>query len=128
MFISDPVPDPDFIHPRSQILYPGAWISDPTRATKEEGTSVSSFFVITNLTELKIILLLNRYRKKFEPFAKGLEYFLPKILSKLLKIWVGIQDLGSDMYMGSRIRKKLIPDSGSRIPDPGIKKAPNPGS
>jgi hypothetical protein len=32
------------------------------------------------------------------------------------------------MGLGSGIRKKPIPDPGSRIPDPGVKKAPDPGS
>jgi hypothetical protein len=32
------------------------------------------------------------------------------------------------MGLGSGIRKKPIPDTGSRIPDPGVKKAPVPGS
>jgi hypothetical protein len=32
------------------------------------------------------------------------------------------------MGLGSGIRKKPIPDPGSLIPDPGVKKAPDPGS
>jgi hypothetical protein len=32
------------------------------------------------------------------------------------------------MDLGSGILKNPIPDPGSRIPDPGVKKAPDPGS
>jgi hypothetical protein len=51
------------------------------------------------------------YRKKFEPTDKELLYFLPKKSSQALK----------NMGWGSGIRKKTIPD-------PEVKKAPDPGS
>ncbi len=56
------------------------------------------------------------YRKKVEPIDKELQYVLPQKLSKLLNICVGDPR--------SRIRKDR---SGSRMPDPGVKKAPDPG-
>jgi protein sidekick len=55
--------------------------------------------------------------------------FTKKIIKKLLKIWSW--DLGSGIRdPGSGIRKKPIPDPGSRIPDPRVKKhpIPDPGS
>jgi hypothetical protein len=46
-------------------------------------------------------------------FQRILELFTQKIVTKLLKLWV--------WDPGSEIRKKPIPD-------PGVKKAPDPGS
>jgi hypothetical protein len=46
--------------------------------------------------------------------------FTQKIVTKLSKIWV--------RHPGSEIRDPEKTYSGSRIPDPGIKKAPDPGS
>jgi hypothetical protein len=48
-------------------------------------------------------------------FKKIIEFFTQKIVTKLSRIWV--RDPGSE------IRKNLF-----RIPDPGVKKAPDPGS
>jgi hypothetical protein len=45
-----------------------------------------------------------------------IELFTQKIVTKLSKIWV--------WDPGSQIRKKNL----FRIPDPGVKKAPDPGS
>ncbi len=53
-------------------------------------------------------------------FSKNYRTFYPKSVNKLLKIWV--------WFPGSRIRD---PGSGKnlfRIPDPEVKKAPDPGS
>ncbi len=106
MFIPDPgswfLPVPD----------PGSLISDPKTATKERGEKkfvVIPFYVATNFTKLNIILVLKCWRKKL---------FTQKIVTKLSKIWV--------RDPGSGIRKKTY--SGSQIPDPGVKKAPDPGS
>jgi hypothetical protein len=65
--------------------------------------------VATNITELKIILFLNRYRKNFSQWTKNYSTFY----SKLSKIWVA----------DPRSGKNII-----RIPDTGVKKAPDPGS
>jgi hypothetical protein len=53
-------------------------------------------------------------------FQRIIELFTQKIVNKLSKIWVW--DLGSE------IRDPEKTYSGSRIPDPGVKKAPDPGS
>jgi hypothetical protein len=57
-------------------------------------------------------------KKIWVNFQRILEFFTQKIVTKLSKIWVC--DTGS-----GGIRKKPIPDPGSRIPDPGVKKAPD---
>jgi hypothetical protein len=56
MFI--PIPDPDF-YP-SRIPDPGSRIPDPKTATKERGDKIVliTFYVATNFTKLKIILVL----------------------------------------------------------------------
>ncbi len=65
-----------------------------------------TFSAATNFTTFKLILFLNRSRKKFViQFTKNLLYFLPQKFS-----------LGSQLGWGSK------------IPDPGVKKAPDPGS
>jgi hypothetical protein len=53
------IPDPEF-YP-SRIPYPGSRIPDPKAATKERGEKklvVIPFYVATNFTKLKIILVL----------------------------------------------------------------------
>jgi hypothetical protein len=52
-------------------------------------------------------------KKIWANFQRIIELFTPKIVTKLSKIW--IWDFGSG--------KNLF-----RIPDPGVKKAPDPGS
>ncbi len=53
---------------------PGSLIPEPTTTTEEEGGKVVviPFFVATNFTKLKMILFLNRYRKKFEQIDREL--------------------------------------------------------
>jgi hypothetical protein len=54
---------------------PGSLIPDPKTATKERGEKkfvVMPFYVATNFTTLKIILVLKRLRKKFGPIFKEL--------------------------------------------------------
>jgi hypothetical protein len=73
------------------------------------------------------------------PTALVLRYHLPlsvvtqKIVSKLSEIWSGLSI--PDPEYGSRIRNTdpgsgswFFTHLGSRIPDPGVKKAPDPGS
>jgi hypothetical protein len=127
-----------FTHPGSRISDPRSWILDPKTATKERGEKklvVIPFHVATNFTKLEIILALKCWRKKFVPnFPRIIELFTKKIVKKLLKIWSwdpgsGIRDPGSEI----RDPRSGIRDPGSgknlfRIPDPGVKKAPDPGS
>jgi hypothetical protein len=95
------IPDPNF--------YPSR-IPDPKTATKERDDKkifVKHFFVATIFTKCKIILFLNCSGKKFGPNFKDLWNFLPKKF--------GIRDPRSGI-------------NPFRIPDPGVKKAPDPGS
>jgi hypothetical protein len=46
-------------------------------------------------------------------FQRIIELFTPKIVTKLSKIWVSDPGSGKNLF---------------RIPDPGVKKAPDPGS
>jgi hypothetical protein len=58
------IPDPDFFPSR---------IPDPKTATKERvEKKFLPFYVATNFTKLKIILVLKRGRKKFGPIFKEL--------------------------------------------------------
>jgi hypothetical protein len=58
------IPDPDFFHPH--IPNPYCQILDPTSSKKRRGEiSCLTFFVAINITKLKIILFLNRYRKQY---------------------------------------------------------------
>ncbi len=102
------IPDPDF--------YPSR-IPDPKTGTKERGEKkfyVISFYVATNFTNLNIILVLKCWRKKFGPIFIELQNFLPKKLSlNSPKVWVWDPGSGKNLF---------------RIPDPGVKKAPDPGS
>ncbi len=112
--------------PGSRILiltHPGSRVSDldPKTAKKESGEKkfvIIPFYVATNFTKFKIILVLKCLRKKFGPIVKELHNFLPKKLSLSSKIWVW--DPGSEIrdpektYSGSRIQGSKR----HRIPDP----------
>ncbi len=85
---------------RIRNVYPGSQIPEPTTTKEGGGMCVEyfclAFFVVAiNFTKLKSILFLNRFRKIFEPIYKKIQYFLPKILSLVLRIWVG--DPGSEI-------------------------------
>jgi hypothetical protein len=59
-------------------------------------------------------------KKIWAIFQRIIELFTPKIVTKLSKIWV--------WDPGSKIRDPEKTYSGSGIPDPGVKKASDPGS
>jgi hypothetical protein len=62
-------------------------------------------------------------KKKFGPIFKELQNFFPKKLSiSSLKYGFGIRDPGSEIGDPEKSYSR------SRIPDPGVKKAPDPGS
>jgi hypothetical protein len=103
------IPDPDFYPSRIPVL--GCQIPDPARATKEEREKKFAsylFFIATNFAKKIIILFLNRYRK----------YFYPKNCLSALKNKSWGSEIG-DPWSG----KNLF-----RVPDPGFKKATDPGS
>ncbi len=102
------IPDPDF--------YPSRIQNSNKRKGWKQNCCCIHFFVATNITKLKIILFLNWWSKKIWPnLQRIIELFTSKIVPRLSKIWV--------WDLRSRIRKNLF-----RIPDPGVKKAPDPGS
>jgi hypothetical protein len=106
------IPDPDFYPSRIPNL--GSRIPDPKTTTKERGEKklvVITFYVATNFTKLQIILVLSAEEKNLANFQRNYRTFYPKKLS-----------ISSQKY-GLGSGKNLF-----RIPDPGVKKAPDPGS
>ncbi len=112
-------PDPDFL----PIPDPGSRIPDPGKnSNKREGWKKicchnflcsHKFHKIANYFSFEVL------KKKIWPNFQGIiELFTQKIVTKLSKIW--IWDPGSEIRDPE---KKLF-----RIPDPGVKKAPDPGS
>ncbi len=98
------------VYPGNRILiftHPGSRIQKQQQERGEKKFVVIPFYVTTNFTKLKTILVLKCWRKKFGPIFKELQIFLPKKLSQALK----------NMGLGSRIRDR-DPEktySGSRI-------------
>jgi hypothetical protein len=116
------IPDPDF-YP-SRIPDPGSRIPDPKTATKERGEK--KIWCHTFLFSHKFHKIVHYFsfevlkKKIWTNFQTIIELFAQKIVTKLSKVWVwdpgsGIRDPGSG--------KNLF-----RIPDPGVKKALDPGS
>jgi hypothetical protein len=101
-----PAPDPDF--------YPSR-ILDSKTATKERGEKklvVITFYVATKFAKLQIIFSFEELKKKiWANFQRIIVLFTQKIVNKLSKIWVWDPGSGKNLF---------------RIPDPGVKKAPDP--
>ncbi len=120
MFIPDPgswfLPIPD----------PGSRIPDQKTATKERGEKkldVKPFYVATKFNKIVNYFSFEVLKKKiWANFQRIIELFTKKIVKKLFKIW--------SWDPGSEIRDPEKTYSGSRIPDPGVKKhpIPDPGS
>ncbi len=107
---------------RIRDFYPGSWfLSIPNLGSynnNKRREKICCFYLFCGQKFDKIVkyFILNRCTEKFEPIDKKIEYFLPKKLS-----------LNSQKYeLAIRDLKKPFP--GSRIPDPGVKKTPDPGS
>ncbi len=106
------IPDPDF-YP-SRIPDHGSRISDPgSRNQKQQWKTLVKknlssylFFGVLNFTKLNYFIFKMLKKKIWANFKKIIEFFTQKIVSKLSKIWV--------WDPGSAIRKKPIPDPGSR--------------
>jgi hypothetical protein len=92
------------------ILDPGSRIPDPKTATKRVVKKISCH---TFYCSHKFLKIENYFI--FEMLKKTYGLFTQKIVTKLSKIW--------DWDLRSGIRKNLF-----WIPDPGVKKAPDPGS
>jgi hypothetical protein len=113
-----------FTHPGPRISYPGSrisdlgsWILDPKTATKERGEKkfvVILFFVATKFTKLNTYyFVFEMLKKNVGQISRIIEVFTQKIVTKLSQIW----------FWDPRSGKNLF-----RIPDSGVKKAPDPGS
>ncbi len=68
---------------------------------------------VINFTKLNYFIFEMLKKKIGANFQINLELFTQKIVSKLSKIWVRDPGSGKNLF---------------RIPDPGVKKAPDPGS
>jgi hypothetical protein len=100
------IPDPDLYTSR---------IPDTKTATKERGekNSCHIFFCGHKFHKIKNYFIFEML-KKFRPtFKEFIQIFTQKIVTKLSKIWVWDPGSGKNLF---------------RIPDPGVKKAPDPGS
>jgi hypothetical protein len=76
------------------------------------------FFGAINFTKLNYFIFEMLKKKICPNFQSIIELFTPKIVPKLFKIWV--------WDPGSGIRDPEKTYSGFRIPDLGVKKAPDP--
>ncbi len=110
---------------RIRDVYPGSRISDPGARNSKERQGwkkifCHTFFGVINFTKF-IYFISEMLKKKILAFSKNYRTyrtFYPENCHKALK----------NMGLGSGIR---VPRSGknlSQIPDPGVKKAPDPGS
>jgi hypothetical protein len=97
------------------------FIPDPKTATKESGEkkiSCHTFFCSHNFHKIEHYLIFEILKKRiWANFQRIIELCTQKIVTMLSKYGFGIRDLRSG------IRINLF-----RIPDPGVKKAPDPGS
>ncbi len=104
------------VYPGSWILiftHPGSRIQNQEQKRGAKKKFVVIFFVATNFTKLQIISIFYVEEKNLANFKKIIELFTQKIVTKLAKIWVRDPGSGKNLF---------------RIPDPGVKKAPDPGS
>ncbi len=86
-----------------------SWIPDPKTAAKERGEKnlLSYLFLQQQISHnWTLFYFWNGEEKNLGQFSRIIEFFTQKIVTKLSKIWV--------WDPGSEIRKKPIPDPGSR--------------
>ncbi len=127
------IPDPGswfFTHPGSRIPDPGSRIPDPRSKNSNKRERWKKICCHTFLCSHKFHKIVNYFsfevlkKKIWANFQRIKELFTKKIVKKLWKIWSW--DPGSEI----RDRDPEKTYSGSRIPDPGVKKhpIPDPGS
>ncbi len=120
---------PDGAVLRIRDVYPGSWflpIPDlgsriQKQQTKERGEKnfLSYLFLQAQMSQNWILFYFwNAEEKNLSQFSRNYGSFYPKIVTKLPKMWVW--DSGSEIRDPE---KNLF-----RIPDPGVKKEPDPGS
>jgi hypothetical protein len=101
------IPDPDF--------YPSR-IPDPKTATKERGEIFffHTFFCSHKFHKIEYYYIFDMLKKQIWPnFTRIIKVFTQKIVTKLSEVWVWDPGSGKNLF---------------RIPDPGVKKASDPGS
>ncbi len=110
------------VYPGSRILiftHPGSRIPDPGSKNSNKRESWKNNFCHTFLCSHKFHKIVNYFsfevlkKKIWANFQRNIELFTKKIVKKLLKIWSWDPGSGKNLF---------------RIPDPGVKKAPDPGS
>ncbi len=90
------VSDPGCLTRNPTFIHPGSRIQQQQKKMRVKTIGCSTFFVDTNIANLRIILLLDNSFKNFSIFNQT-------IVTKLLKIWVW--DPGSGIYhSGYRVR------------------------
>jgi hypothetical protein len=108
-----------FTHPGSRISDPGSRIPDPgsRNSNKREGYKkicCHTFLCSHKFHKIENYFCFEMLKKKiWAHFQKIIALFTQKIVTKLSKIWVWDPRSGKNLF---------------RIPDPGVKKAPDPGS
>jgi len=110
-----------FTHPGSRNSDPGSRISDPGSRIKkqEQKRGVKKKFFHTFLCSHKFHKIENYFsfevlkKKIWANFQRIIVLFIQKIVTKLSKIWLWDPGSGKNLF---------------RIPDPGVKKTPDPGS
>jgi hypothetical protein len=117
------------VYPGSRILiftHPGSRIPDPgsKNSKKREGRKkicCHNFICSHKFHQIANYFCFEVLKKKiWVNFQRIIELFTQKIVTKLSKIWV--------WYPGCEIRDPGSRKNLFRIPDPGVKKAPDPGS
>ncbi len=110
------------VYPGSRILiftHPGSRIADPGSKNGNKREGWKKIFCLTFLCSHKFHKIENYFsfevlkKKILANFQRIIELFTQKIVTKLSKIWVWYPGSGKNLF---------------RIPDPGVKKAPDPGS
>ncbi len=108
MFIPDPgswfLPIPD---PGSRISDPGSRIQKQHKRERRKKLDVKPFYVAIKFNKIVYYFSFEVLKKKiWANFQRIIELFTKKIVKKFFKIW--------SWDPGSGIRKKIIPDPGSR--------------
>jgi hypothetical protein len=115
---STSVVDPGYLSRILIFTHPGSRISNPgsKTATKDRGEKISchNFLCSHKFYKIANYFSFEELKKKiWASFQRIIELFPLNIVSKLSKIWVWDPGSGKNLF---------------RIPDPGVKKAPDPGS
>ncbi len=107
------------VYPGSRILTlpipdPGSRIQNSNKKRGEKKICCHNFFCSQKFHKIANYISFDVLKKKiWANFHRIIELFTPKIVNKLSKIWVWDPGSGKNLF---------------RIPDPGVKKAPDPGS